>query len=424
VTREVGVWCALPDGDTVLAGSASFETRREGDPLLATVFQYSSDWIADRRAYQLCPEMPMVRGPLTFSTERLVPGALADSGPDQWGKTLLFAAERKTAAREGRAARSLHQGDFVLMARDATRLGALRYSSDGGETFESPADGAVPTLVDLPRLVESARRTVSDEPTDEDIELLTRAGTSMGGARPKVTVRSGDGILHLAKLPANDDRWDVMAWEAVVLEIARRADIPTPRSALHRVADDKSILVLERFDRDSRGRRIGYLSAHSLVEKTTTEEVDYVELVDLLGDVSADPVADRADLFRRVALTLLVNNVDDHMKNHGLLRDPDGWRLSPLFDVNPFPPAFSAGQSTQVRRAGRAAGRGVATPLANAAASGLDLPAAERSVLEVAEAVDGWLDIAAELGVDEPSESVVGRSFAGSAVDEARGLRA
>ena len=423
MSREVEVWSDLPDGTSLRVGQASFRTRRDGDPLMSTVFEYSRDWLDSPSGYALCPEMPLLRGPMTFATERLVPGALADSGPDHWGRTLLFAAERKAAVRERRAARSLHEGDFLLMARDATRLGALRYSVDGGETFESAPNGDVPTLVDLPRLVESARRAVSDEPTDEDLELLTRAGTSMGGARPKATVRSEDGALHLAKLPSDEDRWDVMAWEAVALEIARRAGIPVPRSELHRISDDRSILVLERFDRDHLGRRVGYMSAHSLVEKTTTQEVDYVELVDLLGDVSDDPSADRADLFRRVVVTLLVNNVDDHMKNHGLLRVGAGWRLSPGFDVNPFPPVYTAMQSTQVRRVGEGAGRSIETLLAHASAFGMEVPGAERVVREVAEAVVQWPDIAAELGIEDPTESTVSRAFTTPAADEARALR-
>lgn len=422
MTQDVQVWCEQPDGESVLVGRASFVTLREGGPLLSTVFEYAPEWIAARDGYALCPEMPLVRGSMTYSTERLVPGALADSGPDHWGRTLLFAAERKVALRDGRPARSLHQGDFLLMARDATRLGALRYSSDEGQTFESPDDRAVPTLVDLPRLVESARRAIDDEPTDDDLELLTRAGTSMGGARPKATVRSDDGVPHLAKLPSSEDRWDVMAWEAVALEIARRAGIPVPPSKLHRISDDRSILVLERFDRDRQGRRVGYMSAHSLVEKTSTGEVDYVELVDLLGDVSVDPGADRRDLFRRVVLTLLVNNIDDHMKNHGLLRVGAGWRLSPMFDVNPFPPVYTATLSTQVRRVGRASGRSITVLLEHASAFGVERHEAEQLVAEVAHAVAQWPDIAASLGIEDPEESTVSRAFATPAADEVRSL--
>jgi serine/threonine-protein kinase HipA len=31
----------------------------------------------------------------------------------------------------------------------------------------------------------------------------------------------------------------------------------------------------------------------------------------------------------------MVGNRDDHLGNHGFIREPSGWRLSPAFDVNP-----------------------------------------------------------------------------------------
>jgi len=56
---------------------------------------------------------------------------------------------------------------------------------------------------------------------------------------------------------------------------------------------------------------------------------------------------DLEELFRRIALSLMINNTDDHLRNHGLLRSGSGWRLSPVFDINPNPEA-SAIRSTSV----------------------------------------------------------------------------
>ena len=38
-----------------------------------------------------------------------------------------------------------------------------------------------------------------------------------------------------------------------------------------------------------------------------------------------------------MAFSLLVRNTDDHLRNHGFLLTPKGWRLAPMFDVNPNP---------------------------------------------------------------------------------------
>jgi serine/threonine-protein kinase HipA len=40
-----------------------------------------------------------------------------------------------------------------------------------------------------------------------------------------------------------------------------------------------------------------------------------------------------------MVLNIFVSNDDDHLRNHGFVRDPrlPGWRLSPLYDVVPRP---------------------------------------------------------------------------------------
>jgi serine/threonine-protein kinase HipA len=49
--------------------------------------------------------------------------------------------------------------------------------------------------------------------------------------------------------------------------------------------------------------------------------------------------ADVEELFARMVFNIFVSNDDDHLRNHGFLRDPrmGGWRLSPLYDVVPRP---------------------------------------------------------------------------------------
>jgi len=44
---------------------------------------------------------------------------------------------------------------------------------------------------------------------------------------------------------------------------------------------------------------------------------------------------DLAQLFRRVVFNAAISNRDDHLRNHGFILMPNGWRLSPAFDINP-----------------------------------------------------------------------------------------
>lgn len=418
MNRTVTVHHDDPGGRTRPVGDVTF-TSNDAGMLVATTFAYHRDWLVD--GYALCPELPLIAGQQAQSGTRLVPGAIADTGPDRWGQNLLFAAERRAAKRERRRIRTLNEADFVLLAHDRTRQGALRFSQDGGTSFISPQTDGVPTLVDLDALVAAADRQARDRGTDADLELLTRAGTSMGGARPKVTVVTAEGRLALAKLPSRDDTWDVQAWEATALELARRAGLPVPHFTLHRVDEDRSVLVLDRFDRTCDERRVGYMSAHTLMEKTPNVTVSYVELADVLGDHSADPAADRTDLFRRVVFTLLVNNVDDHLKNHGLLRAPNGWRLSPAFDINPFP-AGRPVDSTPIVPGGSGATRDIDELVAHAAYFGLTHDAAAAVVAQVADATATWAETAEGLGIADPEDGAVASAFDTASRDQAEAL--
>ena len=45
----------------------------------------------------------------------------------------------------------------------------------------------------------------------------------------------------------------------------------------------------------------------------------------------------RVNSFCRIVLNIVISNTDDHLRNHGFLLMPQGWRLSPAYDVNPNP---------------------------------------------------------------------------------------
>jgi serine/threonine-protein kinase HipA len=74
------------------------------------------------------------------------------------------------------------------------------------------------------------------------------------------------------------------------------------------------------------------------VEVAESGEHAYTEIVDAPRMYGAAPRADTEELWRRIAFSILITNVDDHLRNHGFLHvDRGQWRLAPAFDVNPFP---------------------------------------------------------------------------------------
>jgi serine/threonine-protein kinase HipA len=196
------------------------------------------------------------------------------------------------------------------------------------------------------------------------------------------------------------------------LELARAAGIRVPAATHHRTGPETSVIVLDRFDRPAEGGRTGFMSADSLLEKRVDEVVSYVDLVDALGDVAQEARTERLELFRRVAFVLLVNDVDDHMKNHALLRGRTGWRLSPSYDVNPWPRSWLA-ESTPVAPGGVRTARSVEELVEQAAAFGLTTDEAVGVVVDVDEATRPWARVAEHHGVEDPAGSVLASAFEG-----------
>lgn len=414
---SIHVEVELPGGGQAHAGDLDMHLNR-GGALVGCTFRYDAAYLRDPRAYALCPELPLTPGNIPSGSDRPLFGVLADCQPDQWGRTLLFNAERRAARAEGRGFMTLTEVDFLLGVQDETRLGALRFSLDAGRTFMGPPRAEVPDLVDLPSLTDAADAVAQHRETDHDVRLLVAAGTSMGGARPKVTVKDSAGDLWMAKLPESGDRWDVQAWEYLTLRLASDAGIEVPVARLHRIGPGRSILLTRRFDRRPDGRRVGFLSADSLTQKAFFEIIDYRTLAETLADHSGRPATDGHDLFRRVAFTLLVRNVDDHMKNHGFLRRPDGWSLSPLFDVNPNP--FAVVESTPLRPGGSRIDREVRVLLATADSYGLRQDDARRVLAEVAAATSGWTRIARDMSLPSEEIALMAEAFENPNHDEAQ----
>ncbi len=300
-------------------------------------FQYDPTWLAAQDRFALAPALVVTAGAFYTAPGHALFGALSDSAPDRWGQTLMRRSERLRAHAAGTTPRTLHAVDFLLGVSDTTRQGALRFSlTPAGEFVAREHATAVPPLVDLPRLLSATEHFLADEESADDLQLLLAPGSSLGGARPKVSVRDRDGQLLIAKFPKHDDSYRVVVWEAVALDLAAAAGITVPRYRVESVAG-RDVLLVTRFDRAS-ATRIPYLSAMSLLDAFDGDTRSYVEIADALRAHGAGARADLEELWRRLVFSVLISNTDDHLRNHGVLyAGPTGWRLSPVFDVNPVP---------------------------------------------------------------------------------------
>jgi len=314
----------------VRAGDARF-TVKPGR--VATSFTYDGAYLSAAGSSKIDPHLELVSGAQHVDG---MPGAFQDCSPDRWGRNLISKRIRATEAREQRAARLITDIDFLIGVSDITRQGALRFTEPGDGRFLGPGTD-IPRLVSLPKLVHATSRLGRNADDHEAIKQLLDAGSgSLGGARPKASVLDGDGRLLLAKFPHEGDDWDVMAWEMTALDIADEAGIPTPSRQLVAVGD-RSVLLLGRFDRAPGGRRVPYVSAMTLAHRRDGDHADVTDIADAISDHGSAVAADLEQIFRRSALSCAIHNTDDHLRNVGFLGSGPGWRLAPIFDINPNP---------------------------------------------------------------------------------------
>lgn len=300
----------------------------------SATFEYDAGWLDNPLHFALEPALTLGKGPHHTAAGRLIFGAIGDSAPDRWGRALIQREERRKAREEKRAPRTLLEVDYLLGVGDIARQGALRLAEHEGGPFLA-AGVQIPPLLQLPALLGAAMRMSADGGSDDDLRLLLAPGSSLGGARPKASVVDKDGQLAIAKFPQHGDLIQVGLWEAVALTLAAQAGLPTPEWRIEKAAD-RDVLLLRRFDRRSE-LRIPFLSAMSLLDAADNEPHSYMEIADALRQYGAKADEDCAQLWRRIVFSILVSNTDDHLRNHGFLYEAAGWRLSPVYDVNPVP---------------------------------------------------------------------------------------
>ena len=389
--RELLVHLDQPEG-TVLAGRLWSRTRGSKE---SASFEYDRSWLLRPSAFSLDPHLPLERG--QFHTALPLFNAFTDPVPDRWGQTLLRRNERACARREGRQPRTLFTIDFLTLVDDETRLGALRFQEPSGGPFLSTHGKRVPPLLDLPRLLSATGRVIDEKETDEELLLLLAPGTSLGGARPKATIRDKDGQLLVAKFPRQDDEWPVTRWEAALIQLAAKAGVDVPLARVQPVLK-KPVLMVRRFDR--RGReRVHFISALTAVGGSDNQMHSYLEILDALRREGAQVEIDARQLWRRVVFNILVSNTDDHLRNHGFLREVAGWRLAPAYDLNPVPvdvkPRIHA---LAIDEADPNAS--LETAFAVASSFGIAKPADARAIArEVGTAVATWRDAAGRSGI-------------------------
>lgn len=353
----------------------------------AVALEYGSEWLAT--GFELSADLPLRAGLAVPRDKDTAAGAVDDARPDRWGERVIQKFERSPR---------MSLLEYLLFAGD-DRYGALGVSRSA-ERYEPWPSTPLPDLGSLPQMAEVVRRILANEPVDELQRQLVRPGVSLGGARPKSLLMI-DGEPWLVKFSEGEDL-DTELIEHATMTLAARCGIEVaPTRALP--VGKRHAVAIRRFDREvGKGayRRVHAVSA-KVVLRAAGEEMGYPQLAQQLRRLApADRIAQQQEqLFRRMVFNILMDNTDDHEKNHSLLRQSDGsWLLSPAYDVVPS----AQGLGYQALLVGDDGARStVENALSQARAFGLK-PAAAKTIADfVAKEIEGWKDHFVAAGVKQ-----------------------
>lgn len=304
-------------------------------------FEYDKSWLDNySMSVMLDPDISLYAGrQYNTRAQNKLFGVFSDSCPDRWGRKLMNIHEDELAKIENRNPRKLNEIDYLLGVNDETRMGAIRFSlSKDGPFVATNESYPIPPICNLRELENAYREYENGSGPEKWMKELFSPGSSLGGARPKANVIDPNGNIWIAKFPSKNDEIDVGAWEIVVHDLAQLCEIDVPEAKCEKLSKYGTTYIVKRFDRVN-NRRIHFSSAMTLLGKedgsSGIDGTSYLELADYIKMSSSKPSRDLLELWKRIVFYMLVSNTDDHLRNHGFIWEMKGWKLSPMYDVNP-----------------------------------------------------------------------------------------
>lgn len=329
-TSKCFVWRWLPGAtEPVVAGELRFDANGR------QTFVYGRSYLERENAgpiYQ--PELPLRQG-----AHEPVGGldhfsCLRDAAPDAWGRRVI--ESRLFGGSEMGAGDGVDEATYLLHS-GSDRTGALDFQESASEYIPKELSDA-----SLAELHEAAELLATDQPIPAELEAALNHGTSIGGARPKAAI-TGANAKYVAKFSISTDRFQIVKAEYVAMTLATRLGMNVAEVSLEKAAG-KDVLLVKRFDRypaaSGWGRRamVSGLTVLGLDEKWA-REATYPNLVDQVRIHGLAFKKDATELFSRLVFNVLVGNTDDHARNYSFFVEGETIRLTPAYDITPFPRA-------------------------------------------------------------------------------------
>jgi len=326
-TNRSYVWVWLPGAlAPVVAGVLSRDVRG------AHAFAYGRSYLRREDAISLFPdELPLQAGAQRRRDDDL-PACLRDAAPDAWGRRVII--DRLTG-RRGQDAALVDLNELTYLRESGSdRIGALDFQTSPSAYHPREAAGT-----SLDELLDAALHLERGEPLSPALSLALQHGTSVGGARPKALLSSGE-RKFIAKFSTSTDLHNVVKAEYLAMRLASLSGLEVAPVTLT-TSLGRDVLLIERFDRVRRGgdgwERRAMLSALTLLGLREME-ARYASYEDLAHRVRRDFAAPRRtldELYGRMVFNVLCGNTDDHARNHAAFWDGRTYRLTPAYDLCP-----------------------------------------------------------------------------------------
>lgn len=345
--------------------------------------RYTQSWL--QGGFALSEDLPLIDEEFLPAGKAMAAGAVDDARPDRWGEQVIRFIDKPSR---------LSLLEFLYFAGH-DRFGALGVSTSADE-YSPRRLGPLPTLADADQIHELIRKVQANEPVPQAQRRLISPGVTMGGARPKALVEIA-GVQWVIKF-ADGDPADTPLVEHAAMTLAAKAGIRVASTKPVRLTHGHAVAI-KRFDRNS-GSRVHCLSAHVAL-RAAADRFGYPELAQLLrrrGVTEGDLyIAQMQELFRRMVFNILIDNTDDHEKNHALLvSDVQQYELSPAFDILPSGQALGF---QQMRVGESEADSTLANALSMSRMFSLNTDEAVQQVTGVVRVVNRWKEHFKRIGV-------------------------
>ncbi len=334
--EEAYVWIWLPgETEPVVAGLIGKDRQQ-------LVFNYGQSYLARDNAIPVYePELPLQKGELRPIAGLLMPSCIRDAAPDAWGRRVIV--NRKLGAKGGRIDVDQFDELTYLLESGSDRTGALDFQHSPTEYI--PRGGGAASLEDLLNI---ADRIESGTPVTPELDQALFHGSSIGGARPKAIIQTGE-KKFIAKFSSRNDVFNVVKGEFVAMRLAEHAGLNVAKVTLLKTAG-KDVLLIERFDRTPSAQgwqRKAMVSALTLLglDEMMARYASYETLTEIIRHRFVAPRDTLRELYGRLVFNVLCGNTDDHARNHAAFWSGKNLVLTPGYDI--CPQARTGGEAGQ-----------------------------------------------------------------------------